>query len=275
MQFDFALAWESLPALLGGAAVTMSVTLPVMLFGAMLAVPVALARLSKKRIFNIPAAIYIAIFRGAPSLVILYQIYAGLAQVSFVRNGPLWFIFSSAYACAVLGFSLNHSGYVAEIVRGGLLSVPKGLTEAASALGLSRGQIFWKIRLPLAVRLGWRAYQNEVLIFMKSTSVISAITLVDLTAVANEIFYLTYDPFTPIITAAAIYWALTNIMRLGFDVAESRMNVHLKVKLENSPKRAVTFGRMRNATGLAVAAGEQPASVGATLRSVVTSDGGQ
>lgn len=72
-----------------------------------------------------------------------------------------------------------------------------------------------------------RAYQNELLIMVKSTAAVSAITLVDLTAAANTVFDYTYDPFTPLITAAAIYWCITNSIRLGFSIADRRLNRYL------------------------------------------------
>ncbi|WP_163566432.1 ABC transporter permease subunit, partial [Klebsiella pneumoniae] len=87
-----------------------------------------------------------------------------------------------AYVCAWLGLTLTHSGYMAEIVRGGLAAVPAGTIEAAGALGLTPRQTLWRLRLPMAARYVLRAYQNELLIMIKSTSAVSAITIVDLTA---------------------------------------------------------------------------------------------
>ncbi|WP_439813873.1 ABC transporter permease [Zavarzinia sp. CC-PAN008] len=229
MEFDPKLAWDSLPAMIGGLGVTVSVVVLVLFFGMLVAIPMALARLSKRRWIAWPAAAYVIFFRGAPSLILLYFVYFGLGQLPIVRDGPFWFLFSSAFACAVMGFTLNHSSYVTEGLRGGLLAVPPGLIEAASALGISPRQVFWRIRLPLAFRYGFKAYQNEVLLFTKSTAVISAITLVDLTAVANEIFFATYDPFTPLLTAAAFYWLLVNVMRLGFQALDRRLNRHLTI----------------------------------------------
>ncbi len=227
MTYDVDLAWQYLPHLLYGALVTLSVTLPVMALSAVVALPLAYARMSRNRFLSSFAALYVIVFRGAPSLILLYLIYNGLAQLDAIRNGVLWFFFSSAYFCAVLGFTLNHSSYVVEILVGGLRAVPAGLVEAGEALGLKPRQVLLRIRLPLAIRYGLKAYQNEVLIFMKSTAAVSAITLMDLMAAANEVFYLTYDPFTPLLTAAAIYWVMTNTMRLAFDLLDRRLNRHL------------------------------------------------
>ncbi|PWR21717.1 ABC transporter permease [Zavarzinia compransoris] len=227
MTFDLALAWENMPALMAGAWTTLLVTVTVMAVGGPLGLLVSFARMSRHRGLAFFGAAYVAVCRGAPSLILLYLIYNGLAQLDIVREGWLWLLFQHAFFCVVVAFSLNHSGYVVEIMRGGMEAVPAGLIEAAAALGLSPRQVLWQIRLPIAVRYGLKAYQTESLIFMKSTAAVSAVTLTDLTAAANEIFYLTYDPFTPILAAGFIYWVINNAMRLGFGWLDRRLNRHL------------------------------------------------
>lgn len=222
MNYDIALAWSTLPRLLNGAAVSLAVLLPVLILGLMIAVPLALRRASSQRRWL--TAIYIGFFRGVPSLVLLYAIYNGLPQLAGIRNGPLWLVFSNAYFCAVIGLSLTHSAYVAEILRAGFQAVPKGIIEAGTALGMRPHVIFWKIRWPIALRYALRSYQNEILIMVKSTAAVGAITLIELNAAANEVFEFTYDPFTPLLTAAAIYWTIINTIRFGFDMAERYLN---------------------------------------------------
>ncbi|EPJ86713.1 arginine/ornithine transport protein AotM [Pseudomonas sp. CFII64] len=222
MHYDLALAWNTLPQLLRGAAMSLAVLMPVLMVGMLIAIPLALRRASTRRRWI--AAGYVGFFRGVPSLILLYAIYNGLPQLSAIRNGPLWPLFSNAYFCAVAGLSLTHSAYLAEILRGGLQAVPQGVIEAASALGMRPPVIFWKVRLPIAARHALRAYQNEILIMVKSTAAVGAITLVELNAAANEVFEFTYDPFTPLLTAAAIYWTIINIIRFGFDAAERNLN---------------------------------------------------
>jgi arginine/ornithine transport system permease protein len=226
MHFDVHVAWANLPKLLAGTATTFVVLLPVLLLGLSLALPVALARLKPGPMATFAAG-YIAFFRGVPSLVLLYLIYSGLPEFAIVRDTFLWTIFSNAYVCAWLGLTLTHSGFMAEIIRGGLGAIPAGTIEAAAALGLKPWQILWRLRLPMAARYALNAYQNELLIMVKSTSAVSAITLVDLTAAANTVFDYTYDPFTPLITAAGIYWCITNAIRLAFSAANRTFNRHL------------------------------------------------
>jgi His/Glu/Gln/Arg/opine family amino acid ABC transporter permease subunit len=226
MYFDPVLAWDSLPFLLSATARTLSVLIPVLMLGAVIAVCLAVIRVENRRGSGCVAA-YVNFFRGVPSLVVLYMIYSGLPQFSLVRDTWLWAIFSQAYLCALMGLTLTHSAYMTEIVRGGLAVVPKGLTEASAVLGLTERQTFFRLRLPMAIRYALRAYQNEILIMIKSTAALSAITIVDLTAAANSIFDYTYDPFTPLLTAAAIYWCLTNIVRFVFSTVDQTLNRHL------------------------------------------------
>jgi arginine/ornithine transport system permease protein len=255
MKFDPTLALNSLPAMLHGVLITIALTACVLAAGVLISIPLAVARASQRRAAAWPVAAYVAFFRGTPAMILLYFVYYGFGQVFGARDGVLGAVFSNAFLCAVIGFTLNHSSYVIEILRGGLLAVPGGLHEAAAALGIERRDVFLHIRLPLAVRYGLKAYQNEVILFTKATAVVSVITVVDLTAVANDIFYDTYDPFTPLLTAAAFYWVLVNLMRIAIARLERRLNAHLTAderreravaaRPPSLARRLLPIGRMR------------------------------
>lgn len=225
--FDIALAWSSLPALLRGLLTTVLLAGVVSVLGLILAIPAALARMSTRRYLSWPAALFVVFFRGSPLLLLLYLVYYGLGQIAALRGGPVWLVLGSPVACAVVGLTLNHVAYLMEVVRGSLLAVPTGLVEAAMALGIPPREVFIKIRLPLALRLGLKAYQNEIVGFTKGTAVVSVITVVDLTAAADGIFKETYDLFTPMLTAAALYWVVINLIRLAFRQLEGVLNRHL------------------------------------------------
>lgn len=230
LPIDVALAWESLPALLRGLWTTILMCALALAFGLVLAFPICYARMSPRPILAVPAAAFVTFFRGAPVLILLYLIYNGLAQLDAVRNGPLWTIFGSGFACAVIGLTLNHAAYMTEVLRGSLLAVPAGIVEAGSALGISRRDAFLWVRLPLAMRYGAKAYQNEIISFVKGTAVVSVVTVTDLAAAANQIFEETYDPFTPILAAAVLYWCVVNVIRIAFAAWERRLNRHLLVE---------------------------------------------
>jgi len=254
LPYDFALAWANLPAMLDGLLTTILIAVAVIVPGLFLAVLIALARMSRRRLLAWPAAVFVVFFRGTPLLILLYLVYYGLGQIEVLRDGPLWVIFGNAYACAIIALTLNHVAFLVDIVRGAVQAVPAGLTEASAALGISRRDTFRWIKLPLAARYGMKAYQNEVIMFTKATSVISVVTIVDLTAVANEMFEFTYDPFTPMLTAALLYWVLINVMRQGFRLIDLRLNRHIAVhetrstagpRAASAAPRSVRFAALR------------------------------
>lgn len=224
--FDPTLAWEILPALLKGLQTTILLTAIVMVLGLLFSIPLALARISGNVAVAALAAAFVVFFRGAPLIILLYLVYYGFGQIEVLREGPFWFMFASAFSCAIIGLTLNHTAFLVEVVRGGLQAVPTGLVEASDSLGLTKRETFLWVRLPLALRYGLKAYQNEVIMFTKGTAVVSVITVTDLTAVANGIFSETYDPVTPLVMAAALYWLLITTMRLGFDGIDFYLNRH-------------------------------------------------
>jgi arginine/ornithine transport system permease protein len=228
-SLDFAIVRDSLPAMLHGLLTTTLLALAVAVIGLFLAVPMALARMSAHRYLAWPVWLFVAFFRGAPLLLVLYLVYYGLGQIAALHHGAAWLILGSPIACAVLGLTLNHVAYMVDVVRGSLNAVPAGIVEAAAALGISSRDALVRIRLPLALRFGLEAYQNEIVGFTKGTAVVSVITVVDLTAVANEVFQRTYDPLTPMLTAAFFYWILVSLIRLGFRRLRASLNRHIPI----------------------------------------------
>ena len=226
LPVDLALAYDIMPALLRGLMTTILLTAVPLVFGLVLAFPLCFARMSERPWLARSAETFVVFFRGTPVLILLYLVYYGFGQIPALRNGPLWLLFGSAFGCAIVAFSFNHAAYMVEVLRGSLLAVPAGLVEASEALGISRRKIFIWVRMPLAIRYGLKAYQNEVVSFTKGTAIVSVVTITDLTAVANEVFEQTYDPFTPILCAAALYWAFVNAIRLGFRVWGAYLNRH-------------------------------------------------
>lgn len=239
LPIDLVLAWESLPALFAGLRVTVFLTVLPLILGLALAFPICFARMSPRRLLALPAEIFVVFFRGAPLLILLYLVYYGLGQIQALREGPFWVLFGSPFGCAIVALSLNHAAYMVEVLRGSLLAVPHGIVEASEALGITRRNIFLWVRMPLALRYGLKAYQNEVVSFVKGTAIVSVVTITDLMAVANSIFEQTYDPFTPILCAAAFYWALVNVIRIGFRVWGSWLNRH---SAEEAPVAAPAGG---------------------------------
>ena len=129
----------------------------------------------------------------------------------------------------MVALSLNSAAYVAEILRGGILGVDKGLHEAGKALGLSPKDRFIYVTTPIAVRLAIPAYSNDVVSMLKATALASTVTLFDITGVARTIVSETFAPYEIFISAALIYLVLTLMIQKGFTIFERRMSRYVNV----------------------------------------------
>lgn len=207
-MLNLELMWESVPDLLGGLLVTLELTVLSLIFGMALALPLAGLRTARSPILWMPVYGYITFFRGTPLLVQIFLIYYGTGQFDWIRETPLWPLLRQAYWCAILAFSLNTAAYTAEILRGAIEAVPHGETEAGLALGMSRWLVFRLISLPRAFRLALPAYGNEIILVIKSSSLASTITLLDITGVARTLVAHTYAPYEVFLVAGALYLLL-------------------------------------------------------------------
>lgn len=228
MSFDLALVFQSLPQIIEGAGLTIQLHLISLALGTVLAVGLALMRIAPNPLLSWPALIYIYVFRGTPLLVQVAIVYYGLAQFELVRNSFLWPILREPFWCAILAFTLNVAAYTAEILRGGIQGVDRGLHEAARALGIKPRHRFAYITIPIAVRLSIPAYGNEMISLLKGTALVSMITMYDITGVARTIVSRTFAPYEIFISAAIVYLALTWIIQQGVKLAEARFGRYLK-----------------------------------------------
>ncbi len=228
MNFDFALIVESVPQMLTGIGITLELLILSTLFGTLLAIVTVLMRISPYRWLRWPAIAYIYFFRGTPMLVQIFVIYYGIAQFEVVRDSFLWPVLRVPIWCAIIAFSLNVGAYTAEILRGGIQGVDKGLLEAGSALGLSKSQRFVHITTPIAIRLALPAYGNELISLMKSTALASTITIFDTMGVARTIMAQTFKPYEVFISAAIIYLCVVWFIQKGIALAEWRFGRYMQ-----------------------------------------------
>ncbi len=219
---------ESVPRVLMGFGLTVNLLFVSSFLGFILAVVLLLMRISGKKYFTIPSMIYIYIFRGTPILVQLFIIYHGLPQFEVVRESIFWPILRDPYGCGVLALTLNSAAYVSEILRGGVLGVDKGVLEAGSALGLSKTHRFIYITTPIAVRLSIPALSNDFISMMKSTALVSTITLLDMMGYARIVYSETYAPYEVFISLMLIYLIMTWIFQRAFGLFEKRMSRHIR-----------------------------------------------
>jgi polar amino acid transport system permease protein/octopine/nopaline transport system permease protein len=224
-MLDFALMWTSLPELLQGLWLTVRLTLAILALGLIVAFPVALARISAARWLSALANVYILIFRGTPALVQLALLYYGAGQFESVRASPAWVLLREPFWCAVIALGLNSGAYTGQNLSGALRAVPTGMLEASRALGLSSMAAFLTVRLPLALRIAWPAYGNEVILTLKATSLASAITLLELTGRARSIVANTYAPYEIFLLTGLVYLAMTYALSRLF----TRVEQHLRM----------------------------------------------
>ncbi|WP_213161445.1 amino acid ABC transporter permease [Kaustia mangrovi] len=163
----------------------------------------ALARASSVVPFQATARFYIWFMRGTPALIQIFIIYFGLPQLG-VRLSP--------YTAGILALGINSGAYVAEIVRSGLSAIPRGQTESALALGLDRREIMRSIILPQVFRIIVPPVTNEAITTLKNTSLLSTITVLELTLYAQTLIAATFRPFEFYIAVAVIYLVLTTIL---------------------------------------------------------------
>ena len=213
-----------------GAWLTLELTILALAIGLLLALPVALARVSKNPLLRWPAFGYMFYFRGTPLLVQIFLIYYGAGQFSAeLRELGLWDgLFREAYFCAVLTLVLNTTAYSAEIIRGGIQNVPHGEIEAARACGMSGSLLYRRIILPKEARIALPAYSNEVVFLFQATSLVSVITLLDLAGVARDVIADTFRTFEVWTFTLLCYVALSYGIFWIFKRLERRLMRHLQ-----------------------------------------------
>ena len=227
---NYAVIWENLPQLLGGAVVTLQLVALSCVLGLMIAVPMAVMRVSERTWVRLLPYGYIFFFRGTPLLVQIFLVYYGLSQFEAVRQSFLWPVLGQAYWCAIIAFTLNTSAYTAEILRGAIQAIPHGELEAASALGMSGLRLYRRIVIPRAFRLALPAYTNEVILMLKGSALASTITLLDITGAARTIIAVTYTPVEIFLAAGVIYLIISFVLISGFRLLERRLNAHLRAR---------------------------------------------
>jgi polar amino acid transport system permease protein len=167
---------------------------------------VALTNRSPIRLLRYISGFYVWFIRGTPALVQIFIVYFGLPQIG-LRMSP--------FVAGVVALGLNGGAYIAEIVRSGLLAIPKGQMESAQALGMSRTHMMGRIILPQVFRIILPPITNEAITMVKNTSLLSTITVVELTLYSQTIISTTFRPFEFYIATALIYLAMTTIISQG------------------------------------------------------------
>lgn len=215
-MINWELVWGALgPILLGAVTGTIPVALVSFAFGLLLALIVALMRLSRNRVLSTTARIYISVIRGTPLLVQLFVIFYGLPSIG---------VTISPWPSAIIAFSLNVGGYAAEVIRAAILSVPKGQWEAGHTIGMSRRQSLVRIILPQAARVSVPPLSNTFISLVKDTSLASLILVTELFRQAQQVAAFSQEFMLLYLEAAVIYWIICLVLAGGQSVLEKRLD---------------------------------------------------
>lgn len=215
---------EYFPAVLSGAPMTLQLAGLSLFLGFFLAVLLAVLRTSGIKPLEWFVRGYVYVFRGTPLLVQIFLIYYGTGQFDFIKQSFMWPVLREAYWCAIIALTLNTGAYTSEIIRGGIEAVPWGQVEAAKACGMSAWLRFRRVVFPQAIRQALPAYGNEIILMIKSTSLTSTITLLEVTGIARKIISQTYAPVPLFIMAGAIYLTMVFVITRGVDLLERRLS---------------------------------------------------
>lgn len=211
---DINLILSSIPVMLEASVVTLQLTCLSLLVGLPLAAVLAAGRFSRHRAARWLTRAYVSVMRGTPVLVQLLVLFFGGPQIGLNLE---------PFTAGVVAFGLNIAAYMSEGIRGAILSVDKGQTEASRSLGFDRGQTMRFFILPQAARLMIRSMGVNAVILLKGTALIATIGVVDLTYSAQRLVTSTYKPFE-VFGVAAVYY-------VGMVVAASALINWLELRL--------------------------------------------
>ncbi len=204
--FDFDLIVEYLPDFWRGAKATIFYSLTSLALAVAIGMFMALCRISHVAMLRWFARGYIDAIRGTPALIQIFFVYFGM---------PAFGVNLSAPTAAVVALGINSGGYLAEIFRAGIMGVDRGQTEAGRSLGMSYGQTMWRITLPQAALLVVPPAAGEFTNLVKGTSLLSTISVAELTRVAQQIVGVTFRPIEAYVAIGVVYYCLNAVIAQG------------------------------------------------------------
>lgn len=215
-MLNFSLVGKFLPYMVKAAVVTIQLSLVSIIVGLVFGLVIALMRISKIKILSYIGKFYIWIIRGTPMLVQLFLVYFGLPQIG---------IELSPFISSVIALGMNAAAYIAEIYRGGILSVPSGQMEAAESLGMRYPAIMKKIILPQALRVSVPSLGNQAVSMLKDSSLASLVTVSELMMVSQRFAATNYAFIEFYLVAAGFYLVMTTIFTFILHKIEQRLSI--------------------------------------------------
>ncbi len=215
MNLDFPAIAPSIPFILQGIPVTLKIVGLSALIGFILAVILALLKISRIKPLMWLADAYTSIFRGTPLILQLLIIYYGAPQILGFEIDP--------YPAAVATFALNSGAYISEVIRAGIMAIDKGQREAAMALGVPYSKMMKDIIFPQAIKNILPALMNEFITLTKESAIVTIIGVQDIMRSSYIVGGQTYRYFEPILIAGLIYYVMVIILTLLGKLVERRM----------------------------------------------------
>lgn len=217
MDIDWSVITQYMPQLIDGAKMTVLITVLGLVGGILLGGAAGLMRANGGPLLNAVAFVYIELIRGTPIVVQVMFLYFALPILANIRIDPFW--------AAVLAIVVNAGAYIAEIVRGAVLSVSRGLTEAALALGLPRWKVILYVVGPLAFRRLIPPLGNQMIVSLKDTSLFIVIGVGELTRTGQEIMAANFRAVEIWTAVAVFYLLMTGTLSVILKVTEKRMRI--------------------------------------------------
>ncbi len=206
--------------LVSGFGTTLQIFLLTLVGSIPLAIPVALARMSRTRLLSWVARAYISVLRGTPLMLQMFAIYFAPYYVFGIQLTP-----DSKWQACIVAFILNYAAYFAEIYRSGIQSIPRGQYEAAEVLGYSRSQTFWRIVAPQVAKRIIPAMGNEIITLVKDTSLAFSIGVAEVFSTAKALVA-SQVSMVPFAIAAVFYWVFNFLVELALGAVENKMDYY-------------------------------------------------
>jgi His/Glu/Gln/Arg/opine family amino acid ABC transporter permease subunit len=212
--FDWAAVWYGVPYMLQGTLVTLEISACAMVLASVTGLLMGLVSASTLRVPKAIIRAYVYFVRGTPTLVQIFLVYFALPRIGF-EFSPFW--------SGVVALAFNSAGFIAEIMRAGLQSIDAGQTEAALSIGMTERQSIAYILLPQSLRRVTPPLTNEMITLVKSSSLLSVISITELTRSAQLIIAEKFVPFELYAALAVYYLVIISVLSWASEALEKRM----------------------------------------------------
>jgi His/Glu/Gln/Arg/opine family amino acid ABC transporter permease subunit len=213
-SFDWGAVWDAVPYMLQGTLVTLEISACAMVLGTVIGIVMGLISVSDLTVLKAIVRVYVYFIRGTPALVQIFLVYFALPRIGLEL---------SSFMSGVVALAFNSAGFIAEIVRAGLQSIDAGQNEAAISIGMTERQSILLILLPQSLRRITPPMTNELITLVKTSSLLSVISVFELTRTAQVIIAAKFVPFELYFALAAFYLVIIGALSRFSEYVERRL----------------------------------------------------